>query len=367
MTIPDNLILKNIKNTLISSADVANKNCENFVGATQIPLGIAGPLKIVTGTSVEEYFLPLTTTEGALIASVNRGCKATYQNGINTFVENVGITRAPLFKTAGIADSKKIVADLKNSLSKLNDIALSTSSHIALLGFEEQIVGKNLWLRFSFDTEEAMGLNMVTKASEKISQYIEDKYHVKCLAISGNYCSDKKATWVSFIRGRGKKVWAETIIDKNFCQQVLKTSPKNIVEIVKQKSQLGSIVAGSLGFNAHFANVIAALFLSTGQDAGHISESSMGITEAEVDSEGNLYFSVYLPSLIIGTVGGGTTLPTQKESLGIMNIGNSRNDALKFSQIIAGAVLAGELSLTAALASGDLVTAHQKLGKGKCP
>ncbi|HOZ37074.1 MAG TPA: hydroxymethylglutaryl-CoA reductase [bacterium] len=360
-----NFVLKNIRNTIITADDVANKNCENFVGATQIPLGIAGPLKINQNKSSHDYYLPLTTTEGALIASVNRGCKATHQGGINTFVDNVGITRAPLFKTKGVTESQKIVADLKKTLPKLNDLALSTSSHIALLGFEDQIVGKNLWLRFSFDTAEAMGMNMVTKASEKISQYIETKYHIKCLAISGNYCSDKKATWVSFIRGRGKKVWAEATVDYHTCLEVLKTSPEKIVEIVKQKSQLGSIVAGSLGFNAHFANVIAALFLSTGQDAAHVSESSMGITEAEVESDGNLYFSVYLPSLIVGTVGGGTTLPTQTEALDLLDLGKRPYDVLKFSEIIAAAVLTGELSLTAALASGDLVSAHQKLGKGK--
>jgi hydroxymethylglutaryl-CoA reductase (NADPH) len=233
------------------------------------------------------------------------------------------------------------------------------------LGFEDQIIGKNLWLRFSFDTCEAMGMNMATKACESISQYIEEKYQIKCLSLSGNFCPDKKPSWLSFIKGRGKKVWAESSVSKENCLKILKTSPEKIVEIVKQKSHLGSIISGSMGFNAHFANIIAGLFLSTGQDAGHIPESSLGITEAEVNQKGDLYFSVYLPSLIVGTVGGGTGLPTQKEALRIMNINNDKNDAIKFAGIIAGAVLAGELSLTAALASGDLNKAHQKLGKGK--
>lgn len=365
MIIPNNLAIGKIKKTIITSSEVENKNCENFIGATQIPLGIAGPLKINKGKSFEEYLLPLTTTEGALVASVNRGCKATHKNGINILVENVGITRAPLFKTNGINNAREIIIDLKRSLLKLKEIADSTSSHIVLLGFEDQIIGKNLWLRFSFDTSEAMGMNMATKASERISQYLEEKYHIKCLSLSGNYCPDKKPSWISFIKGRGKKVWAETSIDKENCKEILKTSPEKIVQIVKQKSHLGSIISGSLGFNAHFANIIAGLFLSTGQDAGHIPESCMGITEAEVDQNNNLYFSVYLPSLIVGTIGGGTSLPTQKEALQMININNNKNDAVKFAGIIAGAVLAGELSLTAALVSGDLAKAHQKLGKGK--
>jgi hydroxymethylglutaryl-CoA reductase (NADPH) len=280
-------------------------------------------------------------------------------------VENVGITRAPLFKTKGIIHSKEIFFDLKKNISVLNKIAVSTSNHISLLGFEEQTIGKNLWLRFSFDTSEAMGMNMATKASEKICQYIEEKYKIKCLALSGNFCPDKKTSWLSFLKGRGKKVWAETTVNKNDCVKILKTTPEKIVEIVKQKSHLGSIISGSLGFNAHFANIIAGLFLSTGQDAGHIPESSMGITEAEVDQESNLYFSIYLPSLIIGTIGGGTGLPTQKEALQMLNIGSNKNDAVKLAGITGGAVLAGELSLTATLASGDLAKAHQKLGKGK--
>ena len=365
MIIPTNFFIDKIQKTVISFSDVENKNCENFIGAVQIPLGMAGPLKINNGKSTQEYFLPLATTEGALVASVNRGCKATYKNGINILVENVGITRAPLFKTNGINNARKVVVDLKKDLLKLKEIAASTSSHIALLGFEEQIIGKNLWLRFSFDTGEAMGMNMATKASEKISKYLEEKYQIKCLSLSGNYCPDKKPSWLSFIKGRGKKVWAESLINKEDCLKILKTSPEKIVEIVKQKSHLGSIISGSLGFNAHFANIIAALFLSIGQDAGHIPESSMGITEAEVDQNGDLYFSVYLPSLIVGTIGGGTNLPTQKEALQIMNINNHKNDAVKLAGTIAGAVLAGELSLTSALASGDLAKAHQKLGKGK--
>lgn len=364
MIIPNNLSIEKIRKTIITPSEVENKNCENFIGAAQIPLGIAGPLKINGSKSFEEYFLPLATTEGALVASVNRGCKVTYKNGINILVENVGITRAPLFKTDGIADSREIVNDLRKNLLKLKEIAASTSNHLALLGFEEQIVGRNLWLRFSFDTEEAMGMNMATSASEKMSRYIEEKYHIKCLSLSGNFCPDKKPSWLSFIKGRGKKVWAETLVDKKDCLKILKNSPEKIVEIVKQKSHLGSIVSGSLGFNAHFANIIAGVFLSTGQDAGHIPESSMGITEAEVDQNENLYFSIFLPSLIVGTVGGGTNLPTQKEALEIMGISNHKNDAVKLAGIIGGAVLSGELSLTAALASGDLAKAHQKLGKG---
>lgn len=362
--------LLNIKNTFLSKESVVG-NCENFIGAIQVPLGIAGPLKILLQDSKkpsikETLNVPLATTEGALIASVNRGFKATYSSsGIKTYIENIGVTRGPLFKTKNINEARKVVSYTKNNLPGLKDISEKESKHIKLLKIDNQIIGKNLWLRYYFDTSEAMGMNMVTFATDKITSQIEKDLHIKCTSLSGNFCSDKKPSWSNFILGRGKKVWAEAIIKKEIVKSVLKTESGKIVEIVRQKSQLGSIITGSLGFNAHFANIIAALFLATGQDLGHISECSMGITEAEVEKNGDLYFSIYLPDVMVGTVGGGTSLPTQKEALGILNVNNKLGDSNILAQIVAASVLAGELSLSAALASGDLAKAHKEFGRAK--
>ena len=200
---------------------------------------------------------------------------------------------------------------------------------------------------------------MVTIATEVIVQEIEKKTNARCVSLAGNFDVDKKPSWLNFIEGRGKKIWAEVVVPKKVVSETLKTTPEKIVEVVKSKTHLGSIMSGSLGFNSHFANIIAAIFIATGQDPAHVVEGSMGVTDSEVEKNGDLYFSIYLPSLIVGVVGGGTSLPTQKEALKILGVKNS----VEFSGVIAHAILAGELSLIASLAQGSLATAHQKLGR----
>ena len=357
-----------IKSTILSESEVKG-NCENFFGAIQVPLGIAGPLRIDFQKNEmkrfkKNYTVPVATTEGALVASINRGFKATYlSNGIKTYFENVGVSRGPVFRVRNIQEGKKILTYIQNNFSSFKEIAKKESNHTKLLRADSQIVGKNVWTRFYFDTCEAMGMNMATFVTEKIVFKIQNDTKIKCTALSGNFCSDKKPSWSSFIIGRGKKIWAEAVIKKDVVRKVLKTDSQKIVNIIRQKSHLGSIITGSLGFNAHFANIIAALYLATGQDLGHISEGSMGITDADVEKNGDLYFSIFLPDILVGTVGGGTMLPTQKEALKILGISNESGDSVVLAQIIGASVLAGELSLTAALASEDLAKAHKKLGR----
>lgn len=353
--------LTNIKKTVITCQMVANRNCENFIGATQVPLGLAGPIKILQ----KEYYLPLATTEGALVASVNRGCKATrLSGGITTFVDNVGITRAPLFKVKNLEQGRRLIDFVKQEFAKIGQVACVNEPFLSLLKCDPFQVGTNVWLRFSFDTREAMGMNMVTVACQKIADFIWEKLQIKCLALSGNLCIDKKPAWLNLILGRGKKVWAESVIQKQVVKEILKTEPLKMVEIIQQKAHLGSMISGSMGFNSHFANIVAALFLATGQDMAHVTESSLGIVEAELQ-DGDLHFSVYLPDMIVGTIGGGTGLPTQKEALMILGLDKlHKGDSLILAQIVAAATLAGELSLIAALASGHLARAHQVLGRG---
>lgn len=354
---------------------VANRNCENFIGACQVPIGVAGPIKIRISPAYRRgrdfgfrnYQLPLATTEGALVASVNRGCKATrLSGGINTYVENVGATRAPLFKTQSVAQSIQITDYIQNNLRIIGKIAAGDEPFIKLLAIKPIIVGRNLWLRVSFDTYEAMGMNMVTIASQCLVDHLIEKFKIKCLSLSGNLCVDKKPSWMNFIEGRGKRVWAEAIIKKNVLAQVLKTSATAINDVVWHKQILGSALSGSQGLNGHFANIVAALFLATGQDLGHVVDGSLGVTSADIQENGDLYFSVYLPDLMVGTIGGGTGLPTQKEALSMLGLDKvSKGDSQILAQIVAAACLAGELSLTAALAGGQLARAHQRLGRGE--
>ena len=182
---------------------------------------------------------------------------------------------------------------------------------------------------------------------------------VKCLSVSGNFCIDKKPAWLNFISGRGRRVWAEVILKKEIVKNVLKTTPEKFFEVWLAKCMIGSAMSGSLGFNAHFTNVVAAFFASTGQDLAHVVEGSMGITTSKVLKNGDLYVSVYLPAVMIGTVGGGTKLKTKQEGLSIIGAKTS----LELAEVLGGAVLAGEISLLASLAEGTLAKTHEKLGR----
>ncbi|TSC88090.1 MAG: hydroxymethylglutaryl-CoA reductase (NADPH) [Microgenomates group bacterium Gr01-1014_7] len=358
-----NINLDNIGKFSFTEDQVSGRNIENLIGATQIPIGIAGPLTLYPKPyTLNPIYIPLATTEGALVASVSRGCSAiTQSGGAHVEVENVGITRGPVFKTRGINHGFEIKKWIEKHFNLIAQTAQKTSSHLKLLKIDPAIVGRNIFLRFSFDTTDAMGMNMATIATQEIAKLIEQKTKAQCISLAGNFDIDKKPAWLNFISGRGKKVWAEVVLPEKIVRETLRTTPEKITELVKTKNYLGSILAGSMGFNAHFANIIAAIFIATGQDPAHVVEGSLGVTTAEVVEKGDLYFSIYLPSLIVGTVGGGTHLPTQQEALKIMCVRN----VLEYATISAAAVLAGELSLLASLAEGTLARAHQKLGRKK--
>ena len=330
--------------------------CENLIGTTTLPLGVAGPLSI----DEQNYYVPLATTEGALVASVSRGCKAiNLSGGVRVLVENVGTTRGPVFETSGLEESIRFKKWLENNFNLLKVEAEKTSSHLKLLRLETSIVGTYVYVRFYFDTQEAMGMNMVTIASDVIAKYIEQKTKIKCLSVSGNFCVDKKPAWSNFLNGRGKKVWAEAILKKEVVGEVLKTTPEEFFEVWLAKCMIGSTISGSLGFNAHFANIVAAFFAATGQDLAHVVEGSMGITTSKILKNNDLYVSVYLPAVMIGTVGGGTKLKTKQEALSIIGAKNS----IELAKVLSGAVLAGEISLLASLSEGTLSKAHQRLGR----
>jgi len=204
---------------------------------------------------------------------------------------------------------------------------------------------------------------MATIAVDRIVPFIEKQTGSQCLSLSGNFCVDKKPAWLNFLLGRGKEIWAEVVIKKMVVQKVLKTTSQKIYDVWLNKCLLGSAMSGSLGFNAHFANVVAAIFCATGQDLAQVSEGTLGVTTTEVEQNGDLYFSVYLPDLPLGVVGGGTTLPTQKEAISII-FGRKKPSVRVLAEVVGGAVLAGELSLLASLAQGSLAKTHMKLARG---
>ncbi|KKQ96677.1 MAG: 3-hydroxy-3-methylglutaryl-coenzyme A reductase [Candidatus Levybacteria bacterium GW2011_GWB1_39_7] len=353
--------LEQVHNETVEQAE--DVHCENLIGATSIPLGVAGPIKIRGEYVNGQYILPLATTEGALIASVSRGCKTiTQSGGAVVYAYRVGTTRGPVFYTGGLQKSRILYTWVREHEALLKTAAESTSKHLKYKKLKIKSLADYVFIRFYFDTDEAMGMNMVTIATDKVTRIIEKETGIPCLSVAGNFDTDKKAAWLNFINNRGIKVWAEVQVSKKTIREVLHTSADKIFDVWLGKNIFGSIMSGSLGFNAHFANIIAAIFSATGQDIAHVVEGSMGVTTARLLKDGDLYFSIYLPSLMVGTIGGGTKLPAQQAALRILGL-KGENKTLQLAEIIGSGVLAAELSLLAALAENKLAQAHKTLGR----
>ncbi|MDL5361519.1 hydroxymethylglutaryl-CoA reductase (NADPH) [Halalkalicoccus sp. NIPERK01] len=353
------------------AAGDAEPNIENMIGGAQLPMGVVGPIPINEGgeggAAEGEFYLPLATTEGALVASVNRGCSVIRTSGgAAARVTKSGMTRAPVFRVSGIAEAAEIVEWVEDNIEKLREKAEGTTSHGELLDITPYVVGDNVFLRFRFDSKDAMGMNMVTIATQAACDRIEEETPASLVALSGNLCADKKPAAINAIEGRGRSVTADVTIPREVVEKRLHTTPEAIAEANTRKNLIGSAKAGSLGFNAHAANTIAAAFLATGQDAAQVVEGANAITTAEARDD-SLYASLSIASLEVGTVGGGTKLPTQREALDVLGLRGggdppgSNADAL--AEVIATGALAGELSLLAALASRHLSSAHEELGR----
>ena len=363
--------LSSIGSTILDFEELVGRNIENPIGAVQIPVGVAGPLRVLGEYARGDYYVPLATTEGALVASVNRGAKAvTMAGGARARVVRDGMARAPLLWTPSLLEALRLVEWVRENMEAVRRAAESTTRHGRLVEVQPFIAGNMVWLRMVYTTGDAMGMNMATIASDAAVRFILENYpgEARLVAISGNMCTDKKPAATNLLLGRGKTVVAEALIPREVVEKVLKTTPEEIDYVNRAKNLLGSARASSLGgFNAHAANIVAAIFLATGQDAAQVVESSAAYTWTETRSEG-LYISVTMPSLEIGTVGGGTRLPTQREALSLLGVAGGGNppgtNAKKFAEIIAATVLAGELNLLAALAANELARAHQRLGRG---
>jgi hydroxymethylglutaryl-CoA reductase (NADPH) len=359
----------------------AKANVENTIGAAQVPMGVAGPVSVDGAAADGEYYLPMATTEGALVASVNRGLSAIRAaGGATARVTDSGMTRAPVFRVRGVAEAEEVVEWVTDHAGRLREAAESTTSHGDLLTVDPYVVGDSVFLRFVYDTKDAMGMNMATIATREAAEVVESETPAELVALSGNLCSDKKPAAINAVEGRGRTVSADVVLPREYVEGTLNTTPEAMVEGNTRKNLVGSAKAASLGFNAHAANTVAAVFLATGQDEAQVVEGANAITTMEVrdrnaggregksaDAGGDLYASVSLASLEVGTVGGGTKLPTQSEGLDVLGLAGggdppgSNADAL--AEIIAVGALAGELSLVAAFTSRHLTSAHEELGR----
>jgi hydroxymethylglutaryl-CoA reductase (NADPH) len=359
-------------------AAAAEPNIENMIGAVQVPMGVAGPVAVDGGAADGEAFLPLATTEGALLASVNRGCSVlNAAGGATARIIKSGMTRAPVFRVADVVEAEALVAWVRDNVDRLRAAAAETTNHGELLDVTPYVVGNSVYLRFRYDTKDAMGMNMATIATEAACDLVEAETEASLVALSGNLCTDKKPAAINAVEGRGRSVTADVTIPRETVEERLHTTPEAIAELNTRKNLIGSAKAGSLGFNAHVANVVAAMFLATGQDEAQVVEGANAITTAEVrdgsaggasaGSDGDLYVSVSLSSLEVGTVGGGTKLPTQAEALDVLGIRGGGDppgsNADAFAEYVAAGALAGELSLLSALASRHLSSAHAELGR----
>ncbi|KAI8031724.1 3-hydroxy-3-methylglutaryl-coenzyme A reductase 1 [Camellia lanceoleosa] len=344
--------------------------CEMPVGYVQIPVGIVGPL-LLDG---EEYSVPMATTEGTLVASTNRGCKAIYSSGGATSVLlRDGMTRAPVvrFGTAKRAAELKFFLEDPINSDTIHTVFNKSSRFARLQGIQCAIAGKNLYMRFRCSTGDAMGMNMVSKGVQNVLDFLQSDFpDMDVIGISGNFCSDKKPAAVNWIEGRGKSVVCEAIITEEVVRKVLKTNVAALVELNMLKNLTGSAMAGALGgFNAHASNIVSAVYLATGQDPAQNVESSHCITMMEPVNDGkDLHVSVTMPSIEVGTVGGGTQLASQSACLNLLGVkGASRqspgSNSRLLASIVAGSVLGGELSVMSAIAAGHLVKSHMKYNR----
>jgi hydroxymethylglutaryl-CoA reductase (NADPH) len=356
--------LDHISRYSLDLSEALKRNIENPIGTVQIPVGLAGPLQIQGEHAQGEFYVPLATSEGALVASVNRGCSViTAAGGATVRIIDDKMTRAPVIRARSVSEALKVKKWIETNFNELKKTAETTTRHGKLVKINPIIVvGRYLYPRFVYTTGDSMGMNMVTIATETALDLLIQKTGAHVVALSGNVCVDKKPSALNLIEGRGKSLVAEIVIASEFVEKKLKTNVESIIQVNIAKNLIGSAIAGSMGYNAHYANMIGAIFLATGQDEAHIVEGSLGITTAE-EQEGDLYFSVNLPDLPLATIGGGTNLETARECLEIMGTYGGGKVG-KFTEIVGGTVLAGELSLMGALAAGHLARAHKDLGRG---
>jgi hydroxymethylglutaryl-CoA reductase (NADPH) len=345
---------------------VLKGNIENFAGVAQVPIGFAGPLKVLGEYAQGDFYVPLATTEGTLVASYNRGMKLCREaGGITTTVMDDAMQRAPLFVFKNARYSKAFGEWVTAHFNELKTKAEETTSVGKLLDIEQYTVGKLHWLRFNYSTGDAAGQNMVTKATHRachwvLEQSIEGLEH---FTMAANMDTDKKHSHLNTLQTRGKRVVAEITLPNELLQGIMHVSSEALFK-QRQYSNAGSMLSNAISNGSHFANGITAIFIATGQDVANVAESSAGIVYVELKPNGDYYFSITIPSLIVATYGGGTGLPTQRECLQMMDCFGA-GKVNKLAEIVAATVLCGELSLGAAIVANEWVSSHEQYGRNR--
>ncbi len=343
-------------------------NIENLVGCARLPIGVVGPLRVNGFNAHGDFYVPLATSEGALVASYNRGAYVIGQAGgaaVASLTDSV--SRAPAFVFRDMNETLRFLAWVLARLDVWREVVGEVSNHCELIDLQPTVSGKDLFLNLVYKTGEAAGQNMVTLVTEAICRRIVDLAPIKPHRwyIEGNMSGDKKATMLSFIQARGKKVVAETILPEKLVQRFLRTTPQEMMDYW-EISIMGGTQSGSIGVQGHYANALAAMFAACGQDIACVAEAAVGLTRLDVTPAGELYVSVSLPNVIVGTVGGGTALPTARECLKMMGC-DGPDASFKLAEICGATALAGEISIIGSMAAGDFAQAHQSYGRKSGP
>jgi hydroxymethylglutaryl-CoA reductase (NADPH) len=349
----------------IGQRDRFRGNIENFIGTVKVPVGLAGPLRVNGLFAHGDYYLPLATTEAALVASYSRGAQVISEaGGCAALLLDEGVGRSPAFVFRTLDESGRFVAWALAQLDTFRAVAERTTRHGKLLDMRVSIEGNHVYLHFDLLPGDAAGQNMVTIAAEAICAHIAEHSPVRPQAtyVEANLSGDKKPCAQSFVTVRGKRVTAEVIVPTELVRERLHTTPERIADYYRVAT-VGALLSATMGMEGHFANGLAALYIACGQDAACVAESSTGVTRFDVTSDGGLYGAVTLPNLIVGTVGGGTKLPSQRACLEIMGL-TGPGSARALAEVCAGLCLAGELSLAAAISAGQFTSAHERLARG---
>lgn len=340
-------------------------NIENFTGVVQVPVGIAGPVLINGEHAKGEFYVPLATTEGTLVASYSRGMRLlTESGGVKTTVLESHMQRAPVFQFSDALAAREFGEWLEANLDAVREVAEATTRIGKLVRIEQYGIGPLRYLRFNYTTGDAAGQNMTNKATYAACEWIKQHYPGGAnYVLASNIDSDKKYSRLNNINSRGTRVVAEVTIPKAVLQGIMKVSGETLFRL-RQISNTGALMAGNASNGAHAANGITALFLATGQDVANVAESHAGMTYTQLLDNGDYYWSVTLTSLIVGTYGGGTGLATQKEGLEMLGC-YGQGKVRKFAEIVAATVLAGDISLASSVVAGDFVAAHDKFGRNR--
>jgi hydroxymethylglutaryl-CoA reductase (NADPH) len=340
-------------------------NVEHFVGVAQVPLGLAGPLLVNGEHAQGKFYVPMATAEGTLVASYNRGMRLLYEaGGVTTTVVDDRMQRAPAFVFESAREAREFNAWLDEHFDEIKAHADASTRSGSLQDIERYSASRMLYTRFNYTTGDAAGQNLTGKATAAACKWIvEQNPQVKHFFLESNFATDKKSSQVNMLNTRGKRVVAEATIPDELFRKVMRSNVE-IMFRARQVSNLGGFMSGVNNNGSHSANGITALFIATGQDVANVAESSAAFVFAEVQPNGDYYYSVTIPALIVATYGGGTGLATQRECLEMLGC-YGKGNVLKFAEIVAATVLCGELSLGSAIVAEEWVEAHDLYGRNR--